>query len=106
MMVLDGIRAIVTGAARGIGEATARRFCEEGARVVLADRDGDGAEAAAAALRDAGHEAHSRAADVTQEAEISAAVDEAAELFGGLDVAVANAGVLSLRPLAELSPTE
>src|SRR5437879_3044396 len=106
MGLLADTRAIVTGAARGIGEATARRFCEEGARVVLADRDGEGAEAAAAALRDAGHEAHARTVDVTDEAAVAAVVEEAAELLGGLDVAVANAGVLSLRPIAELSLAE
>jgi NAD(P)-dependent dehydrogenase (short-subunit alcohol dehydrogenase family) len=106
MGVLEGSRAIVTGAARGIGEATARRFCEEGARVVLVDRDADGAEAAAAALREAGHDAHARPADVTDEEAIAHAVDWADELLGGLDVAVANAGVLSVRPLPELSLAE
>ena len=104
--VLDGARAIVTGAAGGIGEATARRFCEEGARVLLADRDGDAAENAAAALRAAGYEAHARVADVTDEGAVARVVDEAAELLSGLDLAVANAGVLSVRPLADLSLTE
>jgi 3-oxoacyl-[acyl-carrier protein] reductase len=104
--LLAGTRVFVTGAARGIGEATARRFCEEGARVVLADLDGDGAEAAAAVLREAGHDAHARTADVSHEAEIADALAEATELLGGLDVAVANAGVLSLGPLAELSLAE
>ncbi len=104
--VLDGARAIVTGAAGGIGEATARRFCEEGARVLLVDRDGDGAETAAAALRADGYEAHARTADVTEERALARVVDEAAELLGGLDLAVANAGVLSVRPLAELSLAE
>jgi NAD(P)-dependent dehydrogenase (short-subunit alcohol dehydrogenase family) len=106
MGALDGTRAIVTGAARGIGQATARRFCEEGARVVLADLDGDAAEAAAATLREAGHDAHARAVDVSDEPAVARAVDEAAGLLGGLDVAVANAGVLSLRPLADLSLDE
>ena len=106
MGALDGTRAFVTGAARGIGEATARRFCEEGAHLVLADRDGDGAEAAAAALREAGHDAHARMVDVTDEAAVARAVDEAAGLLGGLDIVVANAGVLSLRPLADLSLAE
>jgi NAD(P)-dependent dehydrogenase (short-subunit alcohol dehydrogenase family) len=63
--LLEGKRAFVTGAARGIGVATARRFCEEGARVVLTDVDGAAVEVAAAALRGAGHDAHSEALDVT-----------------------------------------
>src|SRR5207237_9702599 len=57
-------------------------------------------------LRGAGHAAHARAVDVTDEAAMVRAVDEAAELLGGLDLAVANAGVLSVRPLADLSLTE
>ena len=101
--VLDGARAVVTGAARGIGEATARRFCEEGARVLLADRDAEAVETAAAALREVGHKAHGRVADVTDECAVARVVNEAAGLLGGLDLAVANAGVLSVRPLADLS---
>jgi NAD(P)-dependent dehydrogenase (short-subunit alcohol dehydrogenase family) len=88
MGALEGMRAIVTGAARGIGEATARRFREEGARVLAVDRDGPDT------------------VDVTDEAAIAAAIDEAAEQFGGLDVVVANAGVLTLRPLADLTLAE
>ena len=104
--LLEGRRAVVTGGARGIGEATARRFCEEGARVVLVDRDGDGVEAAASALREAGHDARGQALDVTDEAEVERALDEAVDQLGGLDLVVANAGVLSVSPLAELSVTE
>jgi NAD(P)-dependent dehydrogenase (short-subunit alcohol dehydrogenase family) len=88
MGALEGMRAIVTGAARGIGEATARRFREEGARVLAVDRDGPDT------------------VDVTDEAAIAAAIDEAAEQFGGLDVVVANAGVLTVRPLADLTLAE
>jgi NAD(P)-dependent dehydrogenase (short-subunit alcohol dehydrogenase family) len=101
--VLVGRRAVVTGAARGIGEATARRFCEEGARVVLTDRDDDAVEEAAAALREAGHDAHALRLDVTEAEEVARVVDAAAGLLGGLDLAVANAGVLTVSPLADLS---
>ncbi len=104
--ILDGRRALVTGAARGIGAATARRFCEEGASVVLADRDGTGVRAAAAELRKAGHDVHAREVDVTDEAAIAGAIDDAAQLMGGLDLALANAGILSVSPLAGLSLAE
>jgi NAD(P)-dependent dehydrogenase (short-subunit alcohol dehydrogenase family) len=104
--LLDGRRAIVTGAARGIGAAAARRFCEEGAHVLLADRDGGGAAAAAAGLKAAGYHVHAREVDVADEAAIARVIDDAAELLGGLDLALANAGVLSVRPLADLSLAE
>jgi NAD(P)-dependent dehydrogenase (short-subunit alcohol dehydrogenase family) len=100
---LQGSRTIVTGAARGIGEATARRFCEEGARVVLTDRDGDAVEAAAETLRTAGHEAYGQVLDVTDDAGVQQALRAASDRLGGLDVAVANAGVLTVSPLAELT---
>jgi NAD(P)-dependent dehydrogenase (short-subunit alcohol dehydrogenase family) len=106
MGILDGRRAIVTGAARGIGAAAARRLCEEGAHVVLADRDGGGAAAAAAELEAGGHDAHARAVDVTDGEAVRSVIDEAAELLGGLDLVLANAGVLSVRPLADLSLAE
>jgi NAD(P)-dependent dehydrogenase (short-subunit alcohol dehydrogenase family) len=108
--LLEGKRVFVTGAARGIGEATARRFCEEGARVVLTDVDDSAVEMAAAALREAGHDAHGEALDVTEEASVERSLAGAADRLGGLDVAVANAGVLSLgsideRTLAEVERT-
>jgi NAD(P)-dependent dehydrogenase (short-subunit alcohol dehydrogenase family) len=100
------MRTIVTGAARGIGEATAQRFCEEGARVLLVDWDGPAVETAATTLRTAGHDAHSCEADVTDEPAVVRAIDAAVEVLGGLDTAVANAGIFSLRPLADLSTEE
>ena len=104
--VLDDRRAVITGAARGIGEATARRFCEEGAHVVLTDRDGEAVEVTSAALRDHGHDTVGLALDVTDEAEVARVVAEAADRLGGLDLVVANAGVLSVSPLDELSLEE
>jgi NAD(P)-dependent dehydrogenase (short-subunit alcohol dehydrogenase family) len=101
--LLDGRRAFLTGAARGIGEATARRFCEEGARVVLTDRDSAAVEGAAEALREAGHDAHAEALDVTNEADVERVLAAAAGRLGGLDVVLANAGVLTVNPLGELS---
>ena len=95
--------ALVTGGAGGIGAATAARLLREGACVMLADRD----EAAAEAVRD-GFAAQFgkdvvRAAvcDVTDEAQVQAALDLCAREFGGLDILVANAGIASSAPLEE-----
>lgn len=92
--------AVVSGGAGSIGLATARMFCEEGARVVLADLDGERVEAAAAELPG---EAAAIACDVSDEAQVQAAVALAVERFGKLDVAFANAGVFGeVAPITEL----
>ena len=99
---LEARRAIVTGAGRGIGAAAARRFCEQGAHVVVADQDGIAAAELAAELENAGYLAHARTVDVTDEVSTRRVVDEAAELLGGLDLVLANAGVLSMNPLSDV----
>ena len=100
---LQGRRALVTGAGRGIGEAIARRFCEEGAAVAVTDRDGGAAESVAAELRTAGHSVRSDTLDVADEHAVVRCLDAAAAAFGGLDLVVANAGILTLSPLADLT---
>jgi NAD(P)-dependent dehydrogenase (short-subunit alcohol dehydrogenase family) len=80
--------AIVTGAARGIGLAIARRFADEGARVVLVDR----LDEVAAAAASIGAAASAIQADVTQDAEVRAAVAQVVATYGRLDVLVCNAG--------------
>ncbi len=89
-MRLEGRITIVTGAASGFGEGIARKFIAEGAKVVVADRDGAGAERVAAAL---GPHAVGVRADVTVAADVKAMIDRAAERFGGLDILVNNAGM-------------
>jgi NAD(P)-dependent dehydrogenase (short-subunit alcohol dehydrogenase family) len=101
--LLEGRRALVTGAGGGIGEATARRFCEEGAAVAVTDRDGEAAESVAALLRTAGFRVQAGTLDVTDEAQVEQGLGEAARAFGGLDLVVANAGVLTVSPLADLT---
>lgn len=91
MSMLEGKVAVVTGAARGIGEATARRFVEEGARVVLADVLDDAGEAVAEGL---GSAARYRHADVTQSGQVQALIDTAVEEFGGLHIMFNNAGTM------------
>jgi 3-oxoacyl-[acyl-carrier protein] reductase len=90
MSRLAGRRAVVTGAASGIGRATAVRFAAEGARVAVLDRDADGA---AAVAREIGPAALAVAADITVEDDVERTVAEAEAAFGGLDTLVANAAV-------------
>jgi 3alpha(or 20beta)-hydroxysteroid dehydrogenase len=98
MAELDGKVAIITGAARGQGAAAARRFVEEGARVVIADvNDESGKELA----QELGSAALYRHLDVAAEDEWSAVVGEAVESLGGLDVLVNNAGVLHFSQLVD-----
>jgi NAD(P)-dependent dehydrogenase (short-subunit alcohol dehydrogenase family) len=90
MRRLDGQRAVITGAASGIGEATARLFVAEGATVVLADTDEPRGKRLASEL---GDRARFIATDVSREADVERAVATSVEVFGGLDVMFNNAGV-------------
>jgi NAD(P)-dependent dehydrogenase (short-subunit alcohol dehydrogenase family) len=85
---LDGKVAVITGAASGIGRASARRFAAEGARVVVADLADEPGEALAAEI--GGLYVH---ADVTEADSVDAMYDEAIAHFGGLDVCFNNAGI-------------
>jgi 3-oxoacyl-[acyl-carrier protein] reductase len=88
-MRLAGKVAIVTGAASGFGKAIAEAFAREGAKVVVADIDGQGARDAARAI---GASAAHVAVDVSKRAEVEAMAAEAVKAFGGLDIVVNNAG--------------
>jgi NAD(P)-dependent dehydrogenase (short-subunit alcohol dehydrogenase family) len=90
MARLAGKVAIITGGSGGIGRAAARRFVDEGARVLLVDVDGDALGRAAAEF---GEAAATCVADVTDEAATAAYVRAAVEHFGGVDVLLANAGI-------------
>jgi NAD(P)-dependent dehydrogenase (short-subunit alcohol dehydrogenase family) len=85
--------ALVTGAGGGIGLATAKAFAEEGASVVVADRDETLIGTAAEDLRAAGHEAVSVTCDVTDSAQVAAMIDLTVSTYGRLDAAFNNAGV-------------
>ncbi len=88
-----GRRAIVTGGSAGIGRAAARRLAAEGAKVAVIAIDSEGASAVADEIRKAGGTAIPLAADVSDEEQIGAAIDDAAAEFGGLDTVIANAGI-------------
>jgi 3-oxoacyl-[acyl-carrier protein] reductase len=90
--LLEGKTAIITGAGRGIGRATAELFASHGANVVLSDIDPVPAEEAVGAILAAGGKAASVAGDVTDRAFGDLIVNAAIEKFGGLDIIVNNAG--------------
>jgi NAD(P)-dependent dehydrogenase (short-subunit alcohol dehydrogenase family) len=96
---------LITGAARGIGLAAARRFLDEGWRAALVDIDGPAQAAAAGALGEPGR-VLALTADVSDETEVAAAFSQAGEHFGGLDALVNNAGIAIFKPILETTPAE
>ena len=92
-MRLEDKVAIVTGAAHGMGEAEARLFAQEGAKVVVADVLGEQAEAVAADIRAAGGEAIAATIDVTSEPAWVALIEKTVARYGRLDILVNNAGI-------------
>ncbi|AEW98711.1 SDR family NAD(P)-dependent oxidoreductase [Streptantibioticus cattleyicolor] len=112
---LDDVRALITGASRGIGAAIAQAFAESGARVALAARTERATEDVAGRIgRSCGTEAHRVAGDLADPEVAPRLVDQAAHALGGLDVLVHNAGVLPtdpqgnpvLKPFARSTPEE
>ncbi|MBA2576184.1 MAG: SDR family oxidoreductase [Euzebyaceae bacterium] len=100
---LAGRAALVTGGARGLGEAIARGLAAAGAAVAVVDLDARGAETVAAALRAEGADALGLGCDVGEEAQAGAAVARAVEAFGALDVLVANAGIGDRSPAEDMT---
>ena len=103
---LAGKTAIISGGATGMGGAASRLFAAEGAKVAIIDRNGTAAEETAAAIRAAGGEAAAFVADVSQEAEVEAAVRAVGERFGPVTTLFNHAGTILIKPFLEISLTE
>ncbi|GLS86059.1 short-chain dehydrogenase [Cypionkella aquatica] len=105
-MRFDGKVVVVTGAAGGIGGAICQRFASEGARVVVTDVNAEGAEATAAAIRDAGGVARAFAADIGAAAGCRAVIADVMAAEGRIDVLCNNAGVNRRGNLLALTPDD
>ena len=90
---IAGKVALITGAASGMGRATAHLFADEGAHVAVTDVNGDGVAEVVAEIKNAGLSAEGWTLDLADPARIKAVVDEVAARFGGLDILVNNAGI-------------
>jgi NAD(P)-dependent dehydrogenase (short-subunit alcohol dehydrogenase family) len=101
MARLEGKVAVVTGGGSGIGEATAKRFAVEGARVVILDRDAEGGERVVREIREVGGEAAFLRAEVSIEAEALGLAPFTIEQFGALHILVNNAGARVYGPVTE-----
>ena len=107
MTRLQGISALITGGASGVGRATAHRFAQEGAaRITLFDRDPENLEKVLGELDELGTTAQSVVGDVSHPEDCERAVDEATGDDGRLDVLVSNAGADSMYPLLDLELEE
>lgn len=105
-MKLHGKVAIVTGAASGIGRASAIAFAREGASVVVADKNAEAGDAAAAAIRAEGLSAIGISVDVASEPSVEALIAATVTHFGRIDILFNNAGVVMVKPLESMTVEE
>ncbi|MFT7219107.1 MAG: 3-oxoacyl-[acyl-carrier protein] reductase [Candidatus Azotimanducaceae bacterium] len=96
---IKGEVAIVTGAASGMGRATAHLFGDEGARVALIDINNEPLQAVVKEMTDAGYDAKGWALDLTDEPAVQRIITEIGEHFGGIDILVNNAGISLFAPI-------
>ncbi|MGH7105607.1 MAG: SDR family NAD(P)-dependent oxidoreductase [Acetobacteraceae bacterium] len=97
---LAGKSVVITGAASGIGRATAERFAAEGASLVLNDREATPLNSLAATLNSNGGKTQAVSGDVSREADVRRLMDAAVQAHGGIDILIANAGVIPEADLA------
>ena len=105
MFRFEGKTIVITGASRGIGAALARRFAREGGAVVVSANE-PACETVAAGIVAAGGKAIAKLADVTRKSEVISLYDAAEQAFGGIDVSVQNAGVISIARIEAMTESE
>jgi NAD(P)-dependent dehydrogenase (short-subunit alcohol dehydrogenase family) len=103
---LQGKRALVTGASSGIGKRVAIAYAEAGAEVALAARHAEALEVVADEIAAAGRRAVPIRCDVTQPEQVSGMLDLVTAELGGIDIAVCNAGIITVTPMLEMPPEE
>jgi meso-butanediol dehydrogenase/(S,S)-butanediol dehydrogenase/diacetyl reductase len=97
---------IITGAGRGIGKATAMLFAEEGAQVIVADINESRAQQTSRDIESGGGKAAAVKLDVASADEVDAAFDQVAKTYGRIDILVANAGIISMSPIVDMTEQE
>jgi NAD(P)-dependent dehydrogenase (short-subunit alcohol dehydrogenase family) len=103
---LHGKRALVTGASSGIGRKVAEAYLQAGAQVAIAARHSEALENIAAELASAGSRVLPVCCDVTQPDQVSRMLDQITEELGGVDIAVCNAGIITVNPVLDMSVEE
>lgn len=105
-MAIDGKVALVTGAAQGIGRGIALRLARDGADVALVDIKADKLDAVRGEVEAIGRRAAAIVADVGSRDAVYAAIDDAEAALGGFDVMINNAGIVQVKPLADVMPED